>query len=116
MLDLHITKNEDVAIIRCKGRIVRSAAAFALRDAVTEQRDARVVLLDLSEVESLEGGGLGMLVFLQRWTRDNGIRFRLFGPSNPVRKSLERAGSTSQFDITALPEMFTPHTSEALHG
>jgi len=91
MLEVHITKSEDVVVILCKGRIVRSAAAFSLRDAVTQQRDARVVLLDLSEVESVEGGGLGMLVFLQRWTRDNGIELILFGPSIPVRKSLERA-------------------------
>src|SRR5271155_1989280 len=111
MLEVHITKSNDVVVIHCKGRIVRSAAAFALRDAVTQQRDARVVVLDLSEVESLEGGGLGMLVFLQRWTRDNGIQFKLFGPSNPVRKSLERGGSTSRFEITSVKEVLSLHAS-----
>jgi anti-anti-sigma factor len=111
MLEVHITKSVDVVVIQCKGRIVRSAAAFALRDAVTQQRDARVVLLDLSEVESLEGGGLGMLVFLQRWTRDNGIELILFGPSNPVRKSLERANPTSGFEITPVMDELSLHVS-----
>ncbi|MFZ0802363.1 MAG: STAS domain-containing protein [Terriglobales bacterium] len=109
MLEVHITRSEDVVVILCKGRIVRSAAAFSLRDAVTQQRDARVVLLDLSEVESVEGGGLGMLVFLQRWTRDNGIELILFGPSNPVRKSLERASSTSGFEITPVKDELSLH-------
>ena len=111
MLEVHITKSDDVVVILCKGRIVRSAAAFALRDAVTQQRDARVVLLDLSEVESLEGGGLGMLVFLQRWTRDNGIELILFGPNNPVRKTLERASSTSGFEITPAKEALSLHAN-----
>jgi anti-anti-sigma factor len=111
MLEVHITKSGDVVVVLCKGRIVRSAAAFALRDAVTQQGDARVVLLDLSEVESIEGGGLGMLVFLQRWTRDNGIELILFGPSNPVRKSLERTSSTSGFEITPAQDAGSLHAS-----
>lgn len=111
MLEVHITKSSDAVVIQCKGRIVRSAAAFALRDAVTQQSDARVVLLDLSEVESIEGGGLGMLVFLQRWTRDNGIELILFGPSNPVRKNLERTSSTSGFEITPARDSGSLHAS-----
>jgi anti-anti-sigma factor len=110
LLEVYITKSGDAVVIQCKGRIVRSAAAFALRDAVTQQRDARVVLLDLSEVDSLEGGGLGMLVFLQRWTRDNGIELILSGPSNPVRKSLERA-SSSGFEINPAGDVFSLHAS-----
>ena len=39
-----------------------------MREAVTSQRDARVVFIDLSEVNALEGGGLGMLIFLQRYS------------------------------------------------
>jgi len=41
----------------------------------------RVVVLDLSAVEMLDGGGLGMLVFLHRWTRDNAIQLKLVNPS-----------------------------------
>jgi len=107
MLNVHIEKSGDVVVIRCIGRIVRSEAAFRLRDAVTQQRNARVVLLDLSEVESVEGGGLGMLVFLQRWTCDQGIQFKLLGPSTPVRKSLERARPNSGFEITSMNEVLS---------
>ena len=64
MLKLNIDNIGDLAIVECEGRIVQSEAAFKLRDAVTSQRDARTVVLELSEVHALEGGGLGMLIFL----------------------------------------------------
>lgn len=107
MLSVHIAKNGEVVVVRCRGRIVRSHAAFVLRGAVTQQRDARVVVLDLSEVESVEGGGLGMLVFLQRWTRDNHIQLKLFGLSQHVRHSLERVSSSSGFEMTSMEEILS---------
>ncbi len=90
MFNLKVDKIGSVAVIHCKGRIVRSDAAFRLRDAVTAQTYARVILLDLSGVEALEGGGLGMLLFLQLWIHSLGIEFEVFAPSAAVRKSLER--------------------------
>jgi anti-anti-sigma regulatory factor len=84
---------------------VQSDAAFRLREAVTLQGDARTVVLDLSEVNAIEGGGLGMLVFLQRWAQDRDIRFKLFNPSRSVRERLKKVSSMSEFDIPTLDEM-----------
>jgi anti-anti-sigma regulatory factor len=93
----------DLAVVECEGRIVQSEAAFKLREAVTSQRDARIVVLELSDVQAIEGGGLGMLVFLQRWARDHDIRFKLFNPSKFVRERLKRASLISEFDIPTVP-------------
>lgn len=90
MFKLQVDNFGKVAVVHCQGRIVRSDSAFRLRDAVTEQRDARIVLLDLSGVRALEGGGLGMLLFLRLWTRCRGIQLKVFDPPARVRKSLER--------------------------
>ena len=49
MVGIHIDNLGDLAIVECEGRIVSSDAAFALRNAVTSQTDARIVVLDLSE-------------------------------------------------------------------
>jgi anti-anti-sigma regulatory factor len=95
----------DMAVVECEGRIVRSEAAFKLRDAVTSQTDANIVVVDLSEVYAVEGGGLGMLVFLQRWARDHDIRLKLFNPSRSVRERLELVSAMSEFDIASLHEM-----------
>ncbi len=79
--------------------------AFKLRDAVTSQTDAQVVVLDLTEVRALGGGAIGMLVYLQRWAQEHDIRFKLFNPSRSVREKLEHTNSMSEFKIASLDEM-----------
>jgi anti-anti-sigma regulatory factor len=105
MLGIHTEKSEDVAVIECDGRIVKSDSAFALRDAVMSQDDVRVILLDLSGVSSVEGGGLGMLMFLQRWAYDHDIRFKLFNPTRTVWERLQLANSIPEFEIASPDEM-----------
>jgi anti-anti-sigma regulatory factor len=105
MLSLHIDNVGDMAIIECEGRIVRSEAALKLREAVNSQSDVEIIVLDLSEVAALEAGGLGMLVFLQRWTQDHGIRLKLFNPRQSVRYRLEQVSSMREFDIVSRDEM-----------
>src|SRR5712692_2368719 len=105
MLSVHIEKVGDMAVVECEGRIVGSEAAFILRNAVTSQTDAGIVVLDFSEVDAIGGGGLGMLVFLQRWAYDHDIRLKLFNPSRSVRERLEYAGSPSAFEIATLDEI-----------
>ena len=105
MLTIHIENIGDMAVIECEGRIVRSEAAFKLREAVISQSDERIIMLDLSEVSAVEGGGLGMLMFLHRWARDHDIRLTLFNPRQSVRDRLEQADSIREFDIVPLDEM-----------
>jgi anti-anti-sigma regulatory factor len=105
MLSIHIEKVGDMAVVECEGRIVRSEAAFMLRNAVTSQTEARIVVLDFSEVDAIGGGGLGMLMFLERWAYDHDIRLKLFNPSRSVRERLEHASSMSAFEIATLDEM-----------
>ncbi len=105
MLDIHAERIEDVAIVECNGRIVQSDSAFALRDAVMLQDGVRIILLDLSAVSSIEGGGLGMLMFLQRWAYDHDIRFKLFNPTRAVRERLQLANSLPEFEIATADEM-----------
>src|SRR5437016_1988882 len=98
---VHIDTIGDVAILECERRIVRGDAAFTLRDAVLSQSSARIVVLDLSEVDAVEGVGLGMLVFLQRWASDHAVQFKLFNPSSSVRHRLHRANAMSEFEIAS---------------
>jgi anti-anti-sigma regulatory factor len=107
MLTLHTERFVEVAVIQCQGRIVQDDAAFKLRDAVRQQRSARAILLDFSEVQALEGGGLGMLLFLQQWTRDRGIRFQVFDPPRRVRQALERVRSTAVIEIAGMSDVLS---------
>ena len=105
MLDLHVEKIGELAIVECEGRVVRSKAACKLREAVTSLRNARIIVLDLSEVRAMEGGGLGMLLFLKRWAYDHGIQFKLFNPTTSVRDRLALVNSITELDIATLQEM-----------
>ena len=105
MLNLSVEDVAGVSVIRCSGRIVRSSAAYQLRNAVASELDSRAIVLDMTDVQEVGGGGLGMLVFLQRWTRDHGIQFKVFNPPRHVRERLERAGSISELEIASVPEV-----------
>jgi anti-anti-sigma regulatory factor len=105
MLTVAVENIGDLAVVTCKGRIVRSEAAFKLRQAVMSQQDAQIVVLDLTEVQAIEGGGLGMLWFLQRWTQDRGIQLKLFNPTGSVKNRLEHERSMPRFDIATFDEM-----------
>jgi anti-anti-sigma regulatory factor len=107
MFSVHKEKIGDVTVILCEGRMVGGDAAFKLRDAVKRQRDARVVLLDLSELGFLGGDVLRMLVCLQAWTRVSGIQFKLFDPSPVVRQSLQRLRSTAEFEIASTDDVLS---------
>jgi anti-anti-sigma regulatory factor len=105
MLNITVENIGELAVVECEGRIVQNEAAYKLRKAVISQIDARIVVLELSEVNAIEGGGLDMLVSLQRWARDHKIRFLLFNPSKSVRNGLKRARSISEFYIPSMEEM-----------
>jgi anti-anti-sigma factor len=107
MLSVHSEKIGDVAVVQCEGRIVHSDSTSRLRDTVTKQTAVRVILLDLSDVESVGRGGLDMLVFLQQWSRKHGIELKLFDPPDSVRRSLERLSSTSEFEIASTEEILS---------
>jgi len=104
MLNLHVECVENAVLIECEGRIVQSDSAFALRDTVIAQ-DARTIVLDLSRVSAIEGGGLGMLIFLQRWAYDHDVRLKLFNPTKSVRDRLEVANSIPDLEFVGTDEM-----------
>lgn len=105
MCDIHIERIGTMTVVECEGRIARSDGAFRLRDAVMSQADAEIVVLDLSELYALEGGALGMLVFLQHWARNHDIQLKVFNPSCSVRETLELASTITEFEIATLHEM-----------
>ena len=103
-LRVDVSQSEDVTVLRCAGRIVRGGPVAVLKDAVVSQKNARIVIVDLSDVEILDGGGLGMLVFLRRWTLDNGIQLKLVNPSRLVREMLDRTRLADVFDISCVAD------------
>lgn len=105
MLNVTVENIGEMVVVECEGGLVQSDSAHKLREVVTSQTDAQIVVLDLSEVRAIGGVGFGMLVFLQRWARENNIRFLLFNPSESVQSALKRARSIAEFYIPSFEEM-----------
>jgi len=105
MLNVTVANIGELAVIGCEGRIVHSESAYKLREAVTSQTDARIIVVELSEVRAIGCGGIGMLAFLQRWAREHNIRFLLFHPSKAIESQLKQAKSIAEFYIPSLEEM-----------
>ncbi len=80
----------DSAIIHCKGRLVNSDAAYRLRDVVSRRSAADRIILDMSDLDALESGGLGMLAVLQKRLSSEGIDLKLAGLSPRVAKRLKQ--------------------------
>ena len=66
-LEYQVERLQDVAVIRCAGRMVRGAALDAFRRRIEQLDRLRVLVLDLSEVDHLDAGGLGTLLLVRRW-------------------------------------------------
>jgi anti-anti-sigma factor len=100
MLTINVEKTGDVAIVRCVGRIVRGAELRTLRDAVFVEQDIRIVVIDLSDVEMLDAGGLTALLSLLQWARTRNVQLKLVNPSHFVNEVLTRTGLDHVFDIS----------------
>jgi anti-anti-sigma factor len=106
MLTVRNERVGDVVIIKCAGRIVRGQEA-ALRNAVLQEKLARMVVLDLTVIELIDAGGLNLLVFLRRWTEDNRTHLKLVNPRPFVREMLTRTHLNCVFDISSFHDVLS---------
>jgi len=104
LLQIETSRAGDVAIVQCKGRLVRGNPVIALRDAVMRLHDARIVVLDLTALESMDGGGLGTLVLLHRWARENDVQIKLVDVNAFVAEMLDRTRLTCVFDVSSVED------------
>jgi anti-anti-sigma factor len=101
MLTVRVERAEDVAVVKCAGRIVRGQE-WPLKTAVLGEERARMVVLDLSDVETLDAGGLTLLVSLHRWTESRRAHLKLVNPRPFVYEMLTRTHLDCVFDISSL--------------
>lgn len=100
MLRVKVESAGDVVVIKCEGRIVRGQEA-ALRNAVLREKPGRMVVLDLSDVETVDAGGLTLLVDLHRFTEGNRTHLKLVNPRPFVHEMLTRTHLNCVFDISS---------------
>jgi anti-anti-sigma factor len=117
MLTIDVEKTGDVAVVRCVGRIVRGAGIRTLRNAVFSEKDIRIVVIDLSDVEMLDAGGLTALLSLQQWARSRNIQMKLVNPSHFVNEVLTVTGLDHVFEISRFEHaLFVLSASDCRHA
>jgi anti-anti-sigma factor len=103
-LRYQIEQLHDIAVVRCSGRMVRGSTLDDFRSRLEQLEHARVLALDLSELDQIDAGGLGVLLQLRRWSRQHSIQMKLVNPSPFVRRVLEATKLTAVFEISSLEE------------
>ena len=99
MLKVHTTKLGKVAHLCVEGRIVCGETG-ALRSAVLAQADASVVLLNLARVNTIDAGGLGVMLELREELESRGMEFRLEDVTQLVKRILEITKLDTVFRIS----------------
>jgi anti-anti-sigma factor len=105
MLDIRVERMGGTATLHCAGRILVGKSLSALREAVLCELGGRSIELDLSRVDRVDAGGLGMLVFLHTCTHGLGTELKLMHPSRQVAEMLELTNLTSVFTIGPAAEV-----------
>ncbi len=95
---------QDAAVVNCSGRMVRGTALDEFRRRIEQLERVRVLVLDVSEVDHLDAGGLGTLLLVRRWATRNSVRMKLVNPPVFFRDLLEATHLTSLFEISSLKE------------
>jgi anti-anti-sigma factor len=103
-LKFQVECSQDVAVVNCSGRMVRGAALDEFRRRIEQLERVRVLVLDVSEVEQLDAGGLGTLLLVRRWATRNSTKMKLVNPPVFFRRLLEATHLTSVFEISSLKE------------
>jgi anti-sigma B factor antagonist len=104
-LQLDVARQSDVAVVRCRGRIVFGEDVDELRVTVLSLlRESNHVVLQLAGIEQIDSEGLAALVGLFISARNRGGELKLADLSPKVRDLLR---------VTRLDEIFGTHKSES---
>jgi anti-anti-sigma factor len=106
MLNTTVQKLGDSTVLRCQGRIVIGDAYTILRNAVLSQTHTRMLVLDLTQVDRIDAGGLGVLLGLREWAYSHAIRLRLMNVMNQVEHVFELTKLDRVFEFCSVEDMF----------
>jgi len=114
MLNVTVQKLGDASVLRCQGRIVVGDACLILRNAVLSQRHSRMLVLDLARVDSIDAGGLGVLLGLRQWARSGSRMFKLMNVTKTVEEILELTHLQHSFEFCTVRDLFACCTEQRL--
>ena len=105
MFEVTVQKLGDVSVAHCKGRLVVGKAYSILCTTLLGQHSIRTLVLDLTQVERIDAGGLGVLLSMRARARADSIRLKLMNIPKDVEETLELTGLRRVFEFCSVQEM-----------
>ena len=117
MLNIRTERLGNMTVLYLVGKIVRGQTEV-LRKAVLAETDANILVLDLAHVNTVDAGGLGLLLELRQHSDSKGTEFRLSHVTRLVKKILEITKLDSVFELSSNHETptFLYGGSQILHA
>jgi anti-sigma B factor antagonist len=92
--------SDGVFILHCEGRIVFGDEGAALRERVNNMLSGTPkIVVDLSGVDHIDSGGLGILVGLFVSAKNRGGELKLVAPNQHVEEVLRRTNLDTLFSV-----------------
>lgn len=99
-LCLELRLHGDVALLRCRGRLVYREESAELTTIVGDLLAlTRRLVVDLAGIERVDSAGLGELVMLHMWADGMGYAVAFASPNARVRNLLELTNLVSLLDV-----------------
>jgi len=105
MLQVQAKKLETVAILGLRGKLVNGELEI-LRKAVLPLSDVGAIIVDFAGVQTIDAGGLGILLELRAYAESRGIFLEFINVSQWVAKVLKLARLDSVFTVRLGVELF----------
>jgi len=106
VLNVHTDRIGDVAVIACTGELTDEEQVSRLYAAALAQWHSRLLVVDLTKVESLGQDGIRALTDLQAWANHCRTDLKLFNPRSSVRCKLrEWTKSKDSLEIVTLDRL-----------
>ena len=109
MLKVHTKNFGQIVILFVYGRIT-IGETDTLRNAVLAQTSAKLLILDLARVSTIDAHGLGVMLELRARCETKGIGFKLRNLTIPVRSVLEITRLNTVFEVISQLEFVTDDT------
>ena len=94
----------DVAVVNLLVRMVRGVALDEFRRKIEQLDRVRVLVLDVSQVQQLDAGGLGTLLLVRRWAMQKSAKVKLVNPPVFFNRILDATHLSSVFEVSSLRE------------
>lgn len=109
MLKVHAKKSDAVAVLCLEGQIINGDTEI-LRSAVQSVSGAGEIILDFSNIMTVDAHGLGVLLQLREETLAKGIHFELINLSKRVYRIFEITRLHTVFEISRGVQFFPKPT------